>query len=725
MIVKGKLDLYTLAWPASRSGEAIEYLARKGGLLPHPLEAPLPPKDLGQADDEMLGRWIDVAADRLGLEAESVESSYAQVEQLVRGAGPALLRLPHGFAARSRLPEPGEPHFLALLKGGRWWLSVIGPDLSVHRVWPGAVRDALCHELEAPLVGPADQLLAEAGVPEHRRARAQRAILREQLRPAQVGGCWLLRLSPGANFWGQVRHARLLRPLLALVGTHIIQQVLSLFSWWMIGRGALQGRFDWAWLWAWALILFTGIPFQVFKTHAQALFAIGAGGLFKQRLLYGTLQLEPEEIRHQGAGQFLGRVMESEAVELLALGGGLTAIVGVVELFMAAAILALGAGGWPHALLLLAWVTVTFLIGWRYFRYSHAWVKVYREMTNDLVEQMVGHRTRLAQQDQEHWHDEEDQVLAHYLKLSGGLDRIGIQLNALVPQGWLILGLAGVAYSFVVTSSSPARLVISLGGIIFALQALNNLVMGTQSVIGAMMAWKQIAPLFQAAARPRDNQSLALGLPFEQHAFEEGQPILVARDLVFRFRGQGQPVLRECSLQVRKGDRLLLQGPSGGGKSTLAALLAGLRVPESGLLLLRGFDRQTVGTDEWRRMVVAAPQFHENHVLTETFAFNLLMGRRWPPRPEDIKEAEVICRELGLGDLLDRMPAGFQQMVGESGWRLSHGECSRLYLARAILQKADFIILDESFGALDPENLYRALRCVLDQAPTLLVIAHP
>ncbi|MBU1879245.1 MAG: ATP-binding cassette domain-containing protein, partial [Chloroflexi bacterium] len=217
----------------------------------------------------------------------------------------------------------------------------------------------------------------------------------------------------------------------------------------------------------------------------------------------------------------------------------------------------------------------------------------------------------------------------------------------------------------------------------------------------------------------------ALVLSALSDTFERGQPMMMAREVDFRYRDRGRLVLQACDLQIRKGDRLLLEGPSGGGKSTLAALLAGLRVPESGLLLLWGFDRQTMGDVAWRRRVVVAPQFHENHVLTGTLAFNLLMGRRWPPMPEDLVEAETICRELGLGDLLDRMPAGFQQMLGESGWQLSHGERSRLYIARAILQKADLVILDESFGALDPENLRRAMRCVLDRAPTLLVIAHP
>ncbi|WP_437711323.1 ATP-binding cassette domain-containing protein [Sorangium sp. So ce448] len=139
----------------------------------------------------------------------------------------------------------------------------------------------------------------------------------------------------------------------------------------------------------------------------------------------------------------------------------------------------------------------------------------------------------------------------------------------------------------------------------------------------------------------------------------------------------------------------------------LSAVLSGLRVPA------------------WRRLVAAAPQFHENHVLAGTFAYNLLMGRRWPPRPGDLEEAEALCHELGLGDLLARMPSGLDQVVGETGWQLSHGERSRLYIARALLQGAEIVLLDESFAALDPETLERALRSVRGRARPLVVIAHP
>jgi ATP-binding cassette subfamily B protein len=109
----------------------------------------------------------------------------------------------------------------------------------------------------------------------------------------------------------------------------------------------------------------------------------------------------------------------------------------------------------------------------------------------------------------------------------------------------------------------------------------------------------------------------------DKYFLDAGPPLLDGRGLVFRHRGRETPVLRAVDLCVRAGDRLLLQGASGGGKSTLAALLAGARRPEAGLLLLHGLDRQTLGGDGWRRRVVLVPQFHDNHVFLGTLAFNL------------------------------------------------------------------------------------------------------
>jgi ATP-binding cassette subfamily B protein len=386
-----------------------------------------------------------------------------------------------------------------------------------------------------------------------------------------------------------------------------------------------------------------------------------------------------------------------------------------------------------HAVLLVVWTLLTLFILWRYYRTSRDWYEIYRDMTNDLVERMVGHRTRLIQEDPLHWHDDEDQGLERYLRLSESMDRIGIQLNAVIFRGWLLVGMVGVIIPFIGGSPSPAMLAISLGGVLLASQALNKLASGAQSLVSLLNAWQQVGPLFHAAARPEERSALGF-VPPAKWATQldqipshpaENQPLLLVRDLDFRYRSYGRPVLSEISLQINPGDRLLLEGPSGGGKSTLASVLTGLRKPESGSLLLWGFDRQILGSDEWRRRVVMAPQFQENYVFSDTLAFNLLLGRRWPPESGDLEEAEAICQELGLSEVIARMPSGFQQMLGESGWQLSHGERSRLFIARTLLQQADLIILDESFGALDPENLSRALNCVLRRARTLVVIAHP
>ena len=715
----------SLAWPTSRLGEAIEEIARRQRLFAQsPVHHLDPPPDLHGADEERLGQWLDDIAALWGLEVEPVQASYAEAAQFIRGAGPALFRLPEALS-------PSEPRFIVLLKSGRWRSVFLDPHLAVRRTSPQRLRDALCVELEAPYLTSIHQFCAQLGTPARRRARARQAILTAQLSATALGGCWLVRLAPNAPLRHQARDAWLPHTAAALVGGYLGQLCATVAAWWLIGHSILAGQLDRAWLLGWTLMLLTAIAFQGLTTVAQGRLAVGAGSLIKIRLLYGALRLRPQDVRHQGTGQFIERVSESEAVELLALGGGMALVLSVMQLAMATGLLALGAGSWPHALLLVVWIAVPLGVAWRYALRRDVWADAHREMTNDLVERMVGNRTRLAQEDRAGWHTEEDQLLEQYWQRSLALDRLVPLLQGLTHRGWMLLGLLGMVAALLVAPQSPAHVAISLGGLLLALQAFAQLATSLQSLAGAVTAWRQIGPLFRAAGRGRDvpsNRPLASRPGPTRQGVEDGAtetPVLVARDVSFRYHPSGPPTLQSCSLTIWPEDRLLLEGASGGGKSTLAGLLAGQRPPESGLLLFRGYDRASLGVDEWRRRVVMAPQFHENHVLTNTLAFNLLMGRRWPPRPEDLTDAEAVCRDLGLDDLLARMPAGLQQMVGDSGWQLSHGERSRLYIARALLQQAEVLIFDESFAALDPENLQRALHCVLRRAPALVVIAHP
>jgi ATP-binding cassette subfamily B protein len=719
------LDLESLAWPVNRLAEAIEMAAQRNGLAAGAATNPPESGAPGLADtwnEASLETWVDAAATRLGIEAEPMTSSFRDVEGMIRQAAPAILRLPDEG-------EGSRPRFLVLLSGGSR-PALLGTDLKVYHPPLAAVRDALCLPLIAPWMTLTDQLMARAGIPPARRERARLALLEERWSAAQISAGWLLRISPGASLWQQIRLGHLANPLLVLLAAYLVQEGLLVFSWWFIGRGVFQGQFELAWLWAWALVLLTAIPFQLLVSWCQSRFSVGIGALFKQRLLVGALKMQPDEMRHQGMGQFLGRVMESEAVELLALGGGLLALVSVVQLGVAAWVLALGGAGLAQVGMLALWVAATLLAGWLAYRRGREWIESYRGMTNNLVERMVGHRTRLAQEAPGQWHAAEDQELARYLETSLHFDRSDIYLAAL-PGSWLVVGLAGMLPALVAVPGDLAKLAISLGGVMLAYQAFQTIELGVHSLVQMSLAWQQVKPLFAAAARPVDVPVVTLTQPpvtrpaNAAETPDERKPLLVAKNLNFRYRERGRLVLQDCDLQIRPGDRLLMEGPSGGGKTTLAAILAGLRQPESGMLLLHGYDWQSLGSTAWRRHVVIAPQFHENHIFSETFAFNLLMGRRWPPGPKDLEEAESICKELGLGDLLAHMPSGWQQMVGENGWQLSHGERSRVFIARALLQQADLIIMDESFGALDPENLFRALDCTRRRAATLLVIAHP
>jgi len=706
--------LRELSWSRPQLGQAVAALAEHGGLYaqgqsggsPSILAAPPP-----RISDDALAGWLRTAAARLGVDIEAVSTTYGRLDRFLREGGPAILRLPTADGER----------YMPLVSGRGDAVTVLGPEREPHSLPLESVRAALAGRLEERLAPDVAQMLAAADIPEERRHGAQRALLTQRLGSRPIVAGWLLRLSPAAGLWDQLRHAGLARHFFTFLGAYIVQHLLFLLSWWVIGRSVLEERLETGWFWAWLLILSSMIPFRLLFTRAQGLLSLHGGARLKQRLLAGVLRLEPDEVRHQGVGQLLGRVVESEAIESLALRGGFLGLVAVVELTVAAVVLALGAGGARHVALLLAWMSLAGLLAWRHYLGRARWTEARLEMTHNLVEQMVGHRTRLVQEAPDRRHRAEDGALAHYLQRSRQMDAPAVLLSALLPRGWLPLGLVGLIPAFVADAPSVGSLAVGLGGVLLALRALAKLARSLTDLTGAAIAWRQVAGLYRAAARPVET-----GEPdVLSRMADDGDPLLEARSLSFSYPEKPSPALQSCDFRLRSDVSVLLQGPSGGGKSTLAALLAGLRQPTAGALRLYGLDRQTLGADVWRRHVTVAPQFDENHVLAGTLSFNLLMGRQWPAGPEDLQAAETLCRELGLGPLLAAMPAGLHQVIGESGWQLSHGERTRLYLARALLQDTRLVVLDESFAALDPQSLRDAVRVARRRAPALIIIAHP
>jgi ATP-binding cassette subfamily B protein len=480
------IDEFT--WPLARLGEGIEELARRAGLCRASPETLAPPPSITPAHSTDLGRWIEWAGGRLGIEAEAVETTYAEVDALIEGAGPAVIALRGG----------GELRFLMVMRPGKGQVRLLTPDLGARSCSVQLIRDAVCAGLEAPLAREIDQLLTRAKVPARSRPRAQRSMIDERLGSHPVGECWVLRPAPAASFFGQLAQARLPRRVWGVLGLFAIVYLLEILGWGLIGEAAMNGRLDMGWLGAWVLLLVTLVPLRLLAEWLDATFALDAGRVLKKRLLAGALNLDIEAVRHQGAGRLLGRVMESQALESLALNGGLTVLVSALELSFAVSILAIGAGGSLHLILAGVWTLLTIGLSLRYHRRLREWILTRLAMTHDLIEQMVGHRTRLAQEWPQHRGQSEDQALKEYLDRSRKLDATVIPIAVVMPTGWTLLGLLGLAPAFVAGTAEPSSLAIGLGGIMLANRAFGGISGGLAGLARAVIAWEQVAPLFRA-----------------------------------------------------------------------------------------------------------------------------------------------------------------------------------------------------------------------------------
>ncbi|PON17394.1 hypothetical protein C2W62_13485 [Candidatus Entotheonella serta] len=710
-------NLRSLAWPVSQLDEALYLLADKSGLLSREEEPQRLPPTLAAWRDGELERWFSAAAVQLKIEVEPVHVSYREVNELIGHGAPVLLPLP--------VREPGdeEPHFVALLKGRWGWVAVLGIDGLRHWVRASTIHATVCHDLEAQVQPEIERLLDAMELPTWRRLMVRSAILQESLSGATIDGGWLLRLSSMHSLWRQVRQSGSLTLLLLSVAGQVFGYATLLLSIALIGKAVVGGYVAWSPLMAGILVWLSGLPFLLLSSWAGSIFETRAAIFLKERLFHGVLQLELEEVNYQGIGQFLTWVMESEALEKGALSQLPSLLQAIVPLVLVAfGLLLVGDIGIGGAL--LGWLTLTGWLSLRMFQQYGRLNAHFTEMSTDSLERIRGHQTRLIQEND--WYEADDHAVSRYIALGRALDRENTLLWILMPYGWIVIMLVSFTVDvvagpgFVASETKGLR----FAALLFGVSQFQFLAAVLPDIAKAVAAWQMIAPLQQAASRHAAQEQPLEASVADVNVVERPR-ILEARGLTFRYQPGGCAILNGCDLDIYQGDRLLLEGPSGGGKSTLASLLIGLHKPESGLLLVNGLDHYTLSEKAWRTCVVAAPQFHENHILNASFAFNVLLGRCWPPSPEDLVDAENICRELGLGELLDRMPMGLQQMIGDQGWRLSHGERSRLYIARALLQQADIIILDESFGSIDPENMQMALQSVLRRSSTLLVIAHP
>jgi ATP-binding cassette subfamily B protein/subfamily B ATP-binding cassette protein MsbA len=181
-----------------------------------------------------------------------------------------------------------------------------------------------------------------------------------------------------------------------------------------------------------------------------------------------------------------------------------------------------------------------------------------------------------------------------------------------------------------------------------------------------------------------------------------------------------QPVLREISLEVRAGETLALVGASGTGKSTLISLISRFYDPWSGRVMIDGHDLRDVQIKSLRDQVALVLQ--EPFLFPLSIAENIAYGRPHATLAE-IKEAAIAA---SAHEFIERLPQGYQTIIGERGATLSVGQRQRLSIARALLKDAPILILDEPTSALDAatENLLMKDLARLTKNRTTFIIAH-
>ncbi|MCR5823505.1 MAG: ABC transporter ATP-binding protein/permease [Lachnospiraceae bacterium] len=206
---------------------------------------------------------------------------------------------------------------------------------------------------------------------------------------------------------------------------------------------------------------------------------------------------------------------------------------------------------------------------------------------------------------------------------------------------------------------------------------------------------------------------------FTDKSREGGKTAEIVYDNV-SFAYTDKDVLKNVSFKVNKGEMTALVGPSGGGKSTIASLLARFWDVKSGRILVNGEDIRNVSLGDLMDRISMV--FQRVYLFQDTIYNNIAIGRPNATR-EEVEEA---ARKARCYDFIMQLPEGFDTVIGEGGASLSGGEQQRISIARCILKDAPIVILDEATASVDADNEKAIQEAIseLCKDKTLLVIAH-
>ncbi len=195
---------------------------------------------------------------------------------------------------------------------------------------------------------------------------------------------------------------------------------------------------------------------------------------------------------------------------------------------------------------------------------------------------------------------------------------------------------------------------------------------------------------------------------------------LIFDKIVFRYKVDGQLILKNVSLTVNPGEIIGIVGRSGSGKSTLTKLLQKLYVPEQGRVMIDGIDLSLANPAWLRRQIGVVLQ--ENNLFNRSIRDNIAITNRNIAMDKVIWAAKL----AGAHDFIAELPQGYDTLLGENGSGLSGGQRQRIAIARALINDPKILIFDEATSALD----YESERVIQDNMHeicknrTVLIIAH-
>lgn len=192
------------------------------------------------------------------------------------------------------------------------------------------------------------------------------------------------------------------------------------------------------------------------------------------------------------------------------------------------------------------------------------------------------------------------------------------------------------------------------------------------------------------------------------------------QNVTFAYDGAKRNAIDGISLQAKVGEHIALVGPSGGGKTTLASLIARFWDVKSGAIKIGGVDVKEIGSKELMNQVSYV--FQDSKLLKMSIQENVRMGC---PKATD-EEVIQALKDAQCMDIIEKFPEGIHTMIGSKGVYVSGGESQRLAIARAFLKNAPILILDEATAFADPDNerLVQQAFETLSKDKTVIMIAH-